>query len=103
MRKFIQLLLLVIFVAGCQTRMLEQDGAISVEPSNRSGSDYLIKMRNLVDFGFNPDNEANRHKWALKYIAKQCPDGRVVDDSSIDTGQYLTGKRSKTYFVYIRC
>lgn len=101
--KKVVLLAALLSLAGCQTRLLEQEGNIRVEPSNQAGSDYVVHLQNLVDFGFNPDDPANRHKWALDYIKGQCPNGRVVGDRSIDTGSFATGRRARTYFVYIAC
>lgn len=93
----------LLVLAGCQTRLLEQQGNIRVEPSTLAGSDYVVHIQNLVDVGFNPDNPENRHMWALSYIKGQCPNGRVVSDRSVATGTFLTGKPARTYFVYIAC
>jgi hypothetical protein len=101
MRKILIASLLVL--AGCQTRVLEQQGVIRVEPSTLAGSDYVVQIQNAVDIGFNPDDPANRHMWALSYIRSQCPAGRVVSDRSVSTGTFAFGKPAKTYFVYIAC
>lgn len=92
-------------LAGCQTqqRIWEAEGIIRAEPSPMEGSDYVVQILNKVDFGLNPDDKANRHKVALDYLAKQCPNGTVVDDRSIETGTYLIGGASRTYYVYVAC
>lgn len=98
-------LVTVLVLGGCQTqmRMIENDGALSVEPTNDKGANYIVKMRNQVDFGFNPDDRASRHEWALRYTNVQCPSGRIVSESSIETGTYATGRKSRTHFVYVAC
>jgi hypothetical protein len=93
----------LLLVSGCQTRILEQEGVLRVEPSTLAGSDYVVQLRNSLDFGFDPDNTANRHKWALHYIKSQCPNGRVVSDRAVETGTYALGRPARTHFVYIAC
>lgn len=95
----------LLLLAGCQSQMrvLEAGGNIRVERSTVAGSDYAVHIKNALDFGFNPDDRANRHKWALDYLKTQCPGGRVVSEDEIVTGQYLTGRPSKTYAVYVKC
>jgi hypothetical protein len=44
--------------AGSDThlRMLENSNALQVEPSQSKDFDYVVRMKNLVDIGYNPDN-----------------------------------------------
>lgn len=84
-------------------RMMEAAGQIRVEPSTLAGSDYVVHMRNVVDIGFNPDDKANREMWALNMLKAQCPAGRIVKTSVINTGTYGIGKPARNYSVYVRC
>jgi len=84
-------------------RTLESAGAIRVEPSQVAGSDYVVHMKNTVDFGFTPDDKANRHKWALDMLKAQCSSPSVVNERSVVTGKFLTGREARTYFIYIKC
>jgi len=92
-------------LVGCQSqmRMLESGGALRVEKSNSPGSDYVVYIKNSVDFGFTPDDKANRDKWALEYMKTQCPAAQIVSEDEIATGTFGTGRTSKTYLVYIKC
>lgn len=93
-------------LASCQmqTRILEDGGNIGAEPTNLHGSNYVVKIVNKLDFGFDPDNRENRHRWTLNYISKQCPSARIVYEQSVETGDYpLAGRPSRTYFVYVAC
>ena len=92
-------------LSGCQGQMraLESGGALRAERSTKAGSDYVVQIRNTVDFGFTPDNIENRHKWALDYLKYQCSNARVVSDEEIVTGTFLTGRQSKTYSVFVKC
>ncbi|WP_311272118.1 MULTISPECIES: hypothetical protein [unclassified Rhizobium] len=83
--------------------MLEQDGAITAEPSTAVGSDYVVKIRNLIDIGFNPDDKPNREQWALRFLGTQCPKGRVMGEKVLETGTYGFGRPSRTYFMYVAC
>lgn len=44
--------------AGSQShlRILEADNALSVAPAQSAGYDYLVSIRNVKDFGFDPDD-----------------------------------------------
>jgi hypothetical protein len=103
--KRLGLALTLIALSGCQTqmRMLETSGDLRVEPSTVSGSDYVVHLRNTVDFGFNPDDEANRHRTTLNLLKSQCPSGKVVKDTVINTGTYGFGKPARLYSVYVKC
>lgn len=92
-------------LAGCQTqmRMLETSGDLRAEPSNIAGSDYVVQLRNTLDFGYNPDDDENRHKIALALLKTQCPSGRVVNEKMIATGTYGIGRQSRVYYVYVKC
>ncbi|MEH7903989.1 hypothetical protein V7794_22600 [Rhizobium laguerreae] len=94
-----------ITLAGCQTqmRMLETSGDIRVEPSPVAGADYVVHMRNTIDFGYNPDDKANRDRFALNYLKTQCPVGRIVNESVIQTGTYGLGRPARTYSIYVKC
>ncbi len=91
-------------LAGCITQEeLRSTNQLSIRKSEAPGRDYIVSMRNLVAAGHDPDDQSYRHKTALEFAAPSCPNGRVVGDSSIRTGTYLTGRADLTYEVAIRC
>lgn len=104
MRKMISLAAVVV-LSSCQGQMraLESGGALRAEPSTRPGSDYVVHVKNTIDFGYDPDDKAIREKYALELMKTECPNARVVDEGVITTGTYLTGRPSKTYSLYIKC
>ena len=105
MKRIVIFLVIGLLLAGCQMqmRMFEAAGEMRVEPSTLAGSDYVVHMRNVIDINYNPDNKANREMWALGMLKTQCPAGRVVRTSVINTGTYGIGKPARTYSVYIKC
>ncbi|MGO8093234.1 hypothetical protein [Rhizobium leguminosarum] len=98
-------LVLSVALAGCQTqmRMLEDSGDLRVEPTSVAGADYVVHMRNKIDFGYNPDDKATRDRVALNYMKTQCPAGRIVKESVIETGTYGMGRPARTYMLYVKC
>jgi len=84
-------------------RMLEGDNAVRVDPASAPGHDYVVSIRNLKDFGYNPDDKPTRDATALRMLRTQCPNGRVVGETVINTGQYLLGNESRTYAVRVKC
>ncbi|MCF1485042.1 hypothetical protein FS800_23215 [Agrobacterium vitis] len=102
---FISVCLGVAVLSGCQAQInvLEAGGHLRVEKSNKSGSDYAVYLKNMVDFNLDTDIKATRDKIALDYLRRQCPAGTVVSEDEIATGAYFTGRVAKTYIIYVRC
>lgn len=80
--------------AGTDThlRMLENSNALQVEPSQSKDFDYVVRMKNLVDIGYNPDNPDTRRETALHEMQAQCPGARIV-------GEQVIEKRAPTRLV----
>lgn len=99
------LIAISLLLSSCQgqMRILEAGGNIRVEPSTIAGSDYAVHLRNVVDFGYDPDDKANRDKFALTYLKNQCPTAKIVNETTIETGTYATGRPSRVYTVYVKC
>lgn len=95
-------------LAGCagtdaHLRLLEHDNALQIEPSQSKDFDYLVKIKNLVDFGYDPDNAETRKDTALRAVAFQCPSARIVGEQTIEKGSYALGRPAREYFVQIKC
>lgn len=86
-----------------QLRLLEADNALRVDRVEHPTHDYVVTMRNVVDINLDLDDKADRDDIALRAMQAQCPAARVVDETVIETGTYLTGRPSRTYAVQIRC
>ena len=91
--------------AGSQShlRLLEKDNALSVMPVQSPTHDFVVSIRNVKDFGYDPDDRGTRDRTALQALATQCPRGRVVGETVIDTGTYALGNPSRTYAVQVKC
>jgi hypothetical protein len=62
-----------------------------------------VSIRNVIDIGYDPDNKATRDAAALRVLAEQCPNGRIVDETVIKTGRFLTGRPARTYAIHVKC
>ena len=85
-----------VLLAGCagsqaHLRLFEHDNALSVAPAQSPTHDYVVSIRNLKDFGYDPDDKATRDSTALTALKTQCPAARVVGETAIDTGTYALG------------
>lgn len=91
--------------AGSQShlRLLEHDNALSVAPAQSPTHDFVVSIRNVKDFGYDPDDKGTRDRTALQALAAQCPNARVVGETVIETGTYLLGNPSRTYAVQVKC
>ena len=99
---------LALSIAGCagtdtQLRMLESQNALQIEPAQSKDYDYVVKMKNLLDIGYDPDNPETRKETALRAMRSQCPQGRIVGEQIIDKGTYAVGRPAREYFIQIKC
>jgi hypothetical protein len=79
-------------------------GQLSVEPSQSSDFDYLVKVGNVGDIGYDPDVYSVRESVALAALKTQCERAAVVGETEIHHGTVpLQGKPAKTYFMRIKC
>lgn len=97
--------LALIGCAGSQShlRILESGNAISVSPASVPSHDFVVSIRNVKDFGYDPDDKATRDTTALQMLREQCPAGRVVGETVVNTGTYALGNPSRTYLVQVKC
>lgn len=84
-------------------RTLEQINALSVAPASSPTHDFVVSIRNVKDPGYDPDIKATRDATALSALKTQCPGGRVVGETVIDTGTYLLGNPARTYAIQVKC
>jgi hypothetical protein len=91
--------------AGTDThpRMLENSNALQIEPSQVKDFDYVVRMKNLVDIGYDPDNSETRKETALRAMQAQCPGARIVGEQTIEKGTYPIGRPAREYFIQIKC
>lgn len=84
-------------------RNMESYGNLRVDPSQSPDYDYVVTVRNVLDFGYDPSKKEVRDKVALQMLETQCPAGRVVGETAINTGQFLGGRPSMSYAIQVRC
>lgn len=95
-------------LAGCAgtnvgNQSMLANGSLSVQPSQGQSYDFVVSLRNVKDFGFDPDDKATRDRTALMVVKDQCPGGRVVGETVINTGTYLLGNPARTYAMQVKC
>jgi hypothetical protein len=83
--------------------MLENSNALQIEPSQSKDFDYVVRMKNLVDLGYDPDNPETRKETSLRAMAAQCPAGRIVGEQVVEKGTYGIGTPAREYFIQIKC
>lgn len=84
-------------------RNMEGYGNIRVDPSPVPGYDYVVTIRNVLDLGYDPSKKDVRDRTALQMLATQCPQGKVVGETVINTGEWLGGRPAMSYAVQVQC
>lgn len=107
MRQIVPVLVALVVSACAGTdahmRMLESDGAFAIAPGAAAG-EYVVTLRNVRDFGYDPDDPAQRQATAARALEAQCGrPGRVVGETIINTGTYALGQPARTYAVRVVC
>jgi hypothetical protein len=95
-------------LAGCagtdtHLRMLENSNSLQIEPSQIKDFDYVVRLKDLVDMGYDPDNPETRKETALRAMQAQCPGARIVGEQIIEKGTYAIGRPAREYFIQIKC
>nr|WP_143840564.1 hypothetical protein [Bradyrhizobium cosmicum]QDP20644.1 hypothetical protein FNV92_00085 [Bradyrhizobium cosmicum]QDP20695.1 hypothetical protein FNV92_00360 [Bradyrhizobium cosmicum] len=80
-------------------------GDLRVDPAPPGAPyDYVARIKNVVDLGYNPENKDVRDGMALRLLSKQCANPKVVGESQITTGTYLGGTKPMIeYLVQVKC
>ena len=65
--------------------------------------DWVVYVRNVPDYGYNPEIRHDRIRMALKLVRKQCPVAHAVGDEKIVNEIWGIGGRLPDYVVLVRC
>jgi hypothetical protein len=84
-------------------RMLEQGGDVTVMPASAPSHDFIVSVKNTVDFGHNPEDRATREAIALRIGKAQCASASIVGETSIVRGEALIGRPHRTFFIQVKC
>lgn len=82
---------------------MEYHGTLTILPANTPDHDFIVSIRNIKDIGYNPDNPDTRNGTALLALKEQCPTGRVVGETVINTGTFGLGQPARTYAIRVKC
>lgn len=108
MKPFGVMILISSALLGCagtdsHLRLLERENALRIEPAQNRHFDYIVRMSNVVDIGYDPDNKTTRDETALRAMKTQCPNGKIVGEDIIEKGAYAIGRAAREYLVQIKC
>ncbi len=101
-------LIVGVLLAGCVGMQsggpaVQKDEAISVEPSQAAGYDYLVVIPDNRILGFDPNDAAARGRAALAEIRKRCDVPQVVGETAVKSGGFLQTDEISKYAIKVRC
>ena len=71
--------------------------------SQTKSFDFMVRMKNVLDFGYDPDNPETRKETALRAMQSQCPGARIVGEQVVEKGTSAIGRPVREYFIQIKC
>jgi hypothetical protein len=79
-------------------------GAFRVEQAAAGNAyDFVVHVKNVPDYGYNPEVSADRAGMALKLVRRECPSAQVVGQKTIDNEIYGITSSRLDYVVFVRC
>ena len=65
--------------------------------------DLVVYVRNVPDYGYNPEVREDRIRMALKLVRQQCPAARAVGEHKVVNEIFGIGGWLPDYIVLVRC
>lgn len=84
-------------------RLAENAGQLRIDTPSGPDHDYRVFMTNHAGPGWSGDDPSDRLQMATAYLAAQCKQARLVRETPIQTGAYLTGRKSVTWVLEMAC
>lgn len=108
MKKFYLLLSLIVTAcAGSQVWLKNMDvsGFLSIEPSDKYGSDYRVEFKgSVMDIGYNSNDRSDRIRVLKSYASSACPNGyKIQKEDTLKIGHESNVGNGMNYFIYIKC
>lgn len=83
-------------------RMLERQSDLRIEPAQNQNYNYVVRLSNVLDLGYDPDIKRSRDETALRAMRAQCPKAKIVGEDVLEKGSY--GLRpAREYLIQIKC
>ena len=87
-----------------QLRFAASEGQLQVDPVQADDHDYVVRVGNVGDIGYDPDVPETRQTIALSAVKAQCPNAAIVGEQAVQTGNIpLRGKPAITYHIKVKC
>lgn len=98
----------IIYSSGCvgtqsYLRILEMNGAVRTDVADNDSYDYKVLIENRRDFGWDGGNRDDRLKTVHLMFQDSCRKVKVIGETAIPKGEYLTGKKAVTWVMKIKC
>lgn len=65
--------------------------------------DFVVHVRNVPDYRYNPQVSTDRNKMALRLVKRYCKRPRIVGQRILDTEIYGITSSKPDYIVLVRC
>ena len=91
--------------AGTESHIqtLEYFQEYRIDKVDASDHDYKVYLSMRPDLTYDPTIKEQRDSYALLGLKRQCPNGRVVGEETIQRGQFLSGRPMGTYILKVKC
>ncbi|MAZ75868.1 MAG: hypothetical protein CMH31_01040 [Micavibrio sp.] len=105
--KILFIILIAFIVQGCSNYRvidMQQKNYLQFKPSEKQSVDYEFIIKNVFDVGFDGDLQSDRENLIFQVLSAECSNGVVVvNEKSIQSGTWLTGKPIRNYYSDVNC
>jgi hypothetical protein len=94
------------FLAICSVAMArcaDLDGIRIEQASAGKPYDFIVHVKNVPDYGYNPAVPEDRAQMALAAVKQDCPVARVVGQQVVSTEIYGITSSKPDYIVFVNC
>lgn len=78
-------------------------GTVRVDLADSPSYDYKVFIENRIDVGWDGGNKEDRLKTVQLMFGERCRDVKVLEETPIEKGTYLTGKPAVTWVMKVKC
>ena len=94
----------LVTISAVLTGCADMRGTVRIEQASAGKPyDFVVHVKNIYEYGYNPEVLEDRKRMALALVKRDCPAARVVGQDKIITEIWGITSSKPEYVVFVRC